>query len=446
MAANGDASVRAVRSAAVPLDGPEGPWDALIETIGDARLVLLGEATHGTHEFYRARAAITRRLVSECGFSAVAVEADWPDAWRAGTWTRGGGEDASAEEALGGFARFPRWMWRNTETVRLLEWLREHNLRLAEPERRVGFYGLDLYSLFASIEAVLGYLDSADPEAAERARQRYGCFDRAGGDPQAYGYAAELGMNADCRDAVLEQLRELRDAAASERSAEDRFHAEQNARLVRDAEAYYRSLFTPGISSWNLRDRHMAETLDALCEHLGRDGDPPRVVVWAHNSHVGDGRATEMGDDGEWTLGQLARERHGRGCRLIGFTTHHGSVTAASTWGGPAERKRVRPALEGSMEALLHAVGLPQFLLPLGGAEIARALEEPRLERAIGVVYRPETERSSHYFLSTAPLRFDAVVHFDATHALHPLERSAAWAAGERGQRMDPPETWPSGL
>lgn len=264
MSGRDDAALAAVREAAVPLEGPEGSWDALMETVGDARLVLLGEATHGTHEFYRARAAITRRLVREKGFVAVAVEADWPDAYRVNRWVRGGADDDAAEEALGGFRRFPQWMWRNTDVVRLVEWLREHNA--AAVASRVGFYGLDMYSMFTSIEAVIRYLDGVDPEAAAQARSRYGCFERAGGDPQAYGYAAELGMSEACHDEAVRQLMELRERAAAAAPADaadgdERFAAEQNARLVKNAEEYYRSMFRPGTSSWNLRDCHMAETL-----------------------------------------------------------------------------------------------------------------------------------------------------------------------------------------
>jgi erythromycin esterase-like protein len=445
-----EAAVTAVREAALPLEGRDGDWDALLELVGDARFVLLGEATHGTHEFYRARAGITRRLVEEKGFSALAVEADWPDALRVDHWVRGEGSDATAAEALGGFARFPQWMWRNNDVVELAEWLREHNAALPSGAPRVGFYGIDLYSMFASIEAVIRYLDGVDPEAAERARSRYGCFDRAGRDPQAYGHGAELGITAACREEAVRQLRELRTRIAADDGGtppgDGLFHAEQNARLVKNAEEYYRSMFSPGVSSWNLRDCHMADTLDALAAHLEGKGAAGKLVVWAHNSHLGDSRATEMGERGEWNVGQLMRERHGEAARLVGFTTHDGSVTAATDWDAPAERKRVRPALPESYEALFHAAGLRAFYLPLRGGPAAAALSEPRLERAIGVIYRPETERWSHYFHASLPEQFDAVVHYDRTRALHPLERTPGWVAGERGQALEPPETYPSGL
>lgn len=439
-----EAAVQAIRAAAVPLDGGEGDWDALLEMIGDAPLVLLGEASHGTHEFYRARAQITRRLITEKGFTAVAVEADWPDAYRVNRYVRGAGTDSSAEEALAGFQRFPQWMWRNDDVVQLVDWLRAHNDGLPADAARAGFYGVDLYSMFRSIQAVIEYLEGVDPEAAVRARQRYGCFHRAGGeDPQAYGYAAELGITDACVDEAVRQLQELREQAAADGGvAEDeRFYAEQNARLVKNAEEYYRSMFAARVSSWNLRDCHMADTLDALLRHFRQKGIAPKVVVWEHNSHLGDARATEMGDDGEWNVGQLVRERHGDDARLVGFSTYTGTVTAASEWGAAAERKRVRPGMEGSFEALLHETGVPDFYLPLrDGGPAADALRQARLERAIGVIYKPETERWSHYFHARLADQFDAVIHYDRTRALRPLERTPQWESAE------PPETYPSGL
>jgi erythromycin esterase-like protein len=440
------AAVEAVRAAAVPLTGGEGDWDALMELIGDAPLVLLGEASHGTHEFYRARAEITRRLITEKGFTAVAVEADWPDAYRVNRYVRGAGTDTTPEEALGGFKRFPQWMWRNTDVVKLVAWLREHNEGLPADAPRVGFYGLDLYSMFGSIQAVIQYLEGVDPEAARRARQRYGCFHRAGGDPQAYGYAAELGITDACVDEAVHQLRELREQApelaADGGVAEDEhFYAEQNARLVKNAEEYYRSMFAARVSSWNLRDCHMADTLDALLRHFSAKGIAPRVVVWEHNSHVGDARATEMGDDGEWNVGQLVRERHGGDARLVGFSTYTGTVTAASEWDAPAERKNVRPGMDGSFEALLHETGVPDFYLPLrDGGAAAEVLRQTLLERAIGVIYKPETERWSHYFHARLSDQFDAVIHYDRTRALHPLEPTAEW------ESFEPAETFPTGL
>lgn len=436
----------AVRQTAHPLTGTATDYDPLLNLVGDARFVLLGEASHGTHEFYRARAQITKRLIVEKGFTAVAVEADWPDAYRVNRYVRGAGDDASGTEALAGFQRFPTWMWRNADVLDFVGWLRAYNDDLPIGGAQVGFYGLDLYSLYTSITAVLGYLDKVDPEAARRARYRYGCFEHFGEDSQAYGYAAAFDLSQSCEDDVVVQLRELQHHAAEyarrdgRLAADEFFYAEQNARLVKNAEEYYRAMFCGRVASWNLRDQHMAETLDALATYLGRQGERARVVVWAHNSHIGDARATELGEQGELNIGQLARERYGRDAVLVGFSTYSGTVTAAADWDGPAERKRVRPALPGSYEALFHHTALPVFLLPLrGDGRAVAGLRAPRLERAIGVIYRPQTERVSHYFAARLPEQFDAVLHFDETRAVEPLERVAPWETGEA------PETFPSG-
>ncbi len=441
-----DLLVQTIRRAAHPLTGAVQDYDPLMERIGEARFVLLGEASHGTHEFYRERARITRRLILEKGFHAVAVEADWPDADRVNRHVRGRSEDAEAIEALAGFRRFPAWMWRNADVLDFVGWLREHNDAIDRPERRVGFYGLDLYSLHASMAAVIAYLDKVDPEAAGRARERYACFDLHGDDEQAYGFAASIGLGQSCENEVVTQLVELQRAAIEYalrdgRIAEDDFFdAEQNARVVRDAEQYYRTMYRGEVASWNLRDRHMVETLDALVAHLSRNTAPVKVVVWAHNSHLGDARATQMADRGEWNLGQLVRERYGDEAVLVGFTTHDGTVTAASNWDAPAERKRVRPSRPDSYESLLHETGLERFFLPLRGGPVAEALRQPRLERAIGVIYRPETERASHYFPARLAEQFDAVIHIDRTRAVEPLERTSDWVAGEVS------ETYPSGV
>lgn len=437
---------RAIAHEAHPLRGSPRDLDALVELAGDARCVLIGEATHGTHEFYRLRAALTRRLIVEKGFQAIGAEADWPDAYRVHRFVKGLGSDADAVEALADFRRFPAWMWRNADVVDFIAWLRAHNDSLAAPHQ-VGFYGLDLYSLHASIGAVLRYLERVDPDAAKRARERYACFEHFGEDAQAYGYAASLGLSADCEQQVITQLRELQ----RERSAilrreglaleDEQFEAEQNARLVVNAEEYHRSMFKGRNTSWNLRDTHMADTLDALLAHLARRFDHPKIVIWAHNSHVGDARATQMGDGGELNLGQLTRERHPRDTVLIGFSTHGGTVTAASDWGDPAERKQVRPALSGSYEDLFHQTNVPGFVLITGAlADSKQALCERRLQRAIGVIYRPDTERRSHYLEASLPAQFDAMIHIDRTRALEPLERTAGWERGEV------PETFPSGV
>jgi erythromycin esterase-like protein/predicted phosphoribosyltransferase len=436
------ALIEELRASVHLLTGVARDYDPLMNRIGDARFALLGEASHGTHEFYRERAEITKRLIKEKHFTAVAVEADWPDAYRVNRYVRGMSDDLDALEALTDFRRFPTWMWRNTVVVEFIEWLRAHNDALPPGAAKVGFYGLDLYSLHTSMKAVLRYLEKVDPEAAKRARERYSCFDHFGEDTQIYGFMTRLNLAKSCEDEVVSQLVELQrrtaDHARRGAAEDERFYAEQNARLVKNAEAYYRAMFLEEVSSWNLRDRHMAETLDALIMHLSRDGSRARIAVWEHNSHLGDARATDMCQRSELNVGQLAREKYGHDAVLVGFTTHHGTVTAASDWGAPAERKRVRPALAGSYEALFHAAEHIRFLLTWRDNDaLAVALREPRLERAIGVIYRPETERQSHYFRARLPDQFDAVLHFDETRAVKPLEATAEWEAGEV------PETFP---
>ncbi len=420
-----------------PLDLANPDYSALLDKIGDAPLVLIGEASHGTHEFYEQRAHITRLLIEDRGFHAVAVEADWPAALRVNRYVMGESGDASAREALGDFIRFPAWMWRNTVLIDFIEWLRG---------RDVGFYGMDLYSLYASIESVLHYLQKVDPEAAARARHRYACFEHFADDPQEYGFASTSGMFESCEDDVVRQLLELR-AHASEyarrdgRVAEDEFFfAEQNARLARNAERYYRSMFRGRVSSWNLRDQHMAETIDELMRHLGKRVQRPKLVVWAHNSHLGDARATEMGWQGELNVGQLVRERFGDAAYLIGFSTYDGTVTAASDWDGPAERKQVRPGLEDSYEKLFHDVGEPTFWLDLRDPDVRLLLQGQLLERAIGVIYLPRSERQSHYFHARIADQFDALLHVDRTSAVTPLEVESDW------QHEESPQTYPSAL
>src|SRR4051812_7234421 len=420
----------------------DSDYDALIQSAGDAQCVLIGEASHGTHEFYAIRAELTRRLIEEKNFRAVALEADWPDSFRVHRFVTNRGRDRDANEALKDFRRFPSWMWRNHVVVDFIEWLRKWNSTRTSEHDFAGFYGMDLYSMHASIEAVLGYLDKVDPQAARRARYRYGCFDHFGEDPQRYGLATAAGGAEPCENEVVDQLIELRrtygelmsrDGRVSE---EDFFSAEQNARLIMNAERYYRAMFQGRASSWNLGDTHMFETLNELFAHL--DSGRAKVVVWAHNSHLGDARATAMSEHGELNVGQLVRERLAGDSFAIGFTTYSGTVTAASDWGAPAERKRVRPALAGSYEALFHDTELARFLLTWSKGSVAtEGLRDLKLERAIGVIYRPETERLSHYFWTRLPDQFDAVLHFDETRAVESLERTAEWETGE------PPETFP---
>ncbi len=439
------AGITAIRTELTPRSTRRTAGDAILDLCGNAHFVLIGEASHGTHEFYEERAEITRRLITEKGFCAVAVEADWPDAYRVNRFVHGRGGDETAEEALRGFRRFPTWMWRNTVVLDFAGWLREHNQHAANPARTAGFYGLDLYGMFRSMHAIVEYLGRVDPEAAQRARQRFACFDHYTEDAQNYAYAAAFGAGELCERQVVQQLVELREKAADYLrrdgvlAGEEQFDAEQNARAVVNAEEYYRTMFGGSIHSWNLRDTHMADTLDALAQHLtARRGRPARIVVWAHNSHVGDSRATERGSVGELTLGRLARERHPGDTLLAGFTAYSGTVTAADDWDQPAQRKAIRPGLRGSIEALFHDVAEPAFMLPFTSAPLsAEVLRSARLERAIGVIYRPDTERQSHYFRARAADQFDVVMHLDETRALEPLERTPVWERGEV------PETYP---
>jgi len=435
-----------LRSAAHTIQGNPTDFDALIDLAADASFVLLGEASHGTHDFYSIRAEITRRLIQEKGFQAVAAEADWPDAHRVNSYVRGRGRDSTAWHALSGFTRFPVWMWRNLDVERFVGWLRAYNDSRPQHTPQVGFYGLDLYSLHRSREEVVRYLEKVDPAAARRARYRYSCFDHFGEDEQQYGYAAGFDLSQSCQQEVVQQLIDLQRRAyeylhRDGQIAEDEFFsAEQNARLVRNAEEYYRGMFQGRVNTWNLRDRHMAETLDALAEHLERRFGRSKIVVWAHNSHLGNARATDRTQYGEWNLGQLVRERYAQSV-LVGFTTYTGTVTAASDWGAPHETKRVRPALPESWEALFHDTAIPQFLVTFAGDErLSSEFREERLERAIGVIYRPESERLSHYFHARIADQFDAVIHLDETTAVVPLPHA------EEEQEPGVPETYPVGV
>ncbi len=425
-----------------PLVGRGEDFDPLLERIGDASIVALGEATHGSHEFYRARAFLTRRLLEEKGFGAVIVEADWPDAYRVNRYVRGLGHDESAEQALSDFERFPTWMWRNTEVVELVEALRDLN-GSRPPREQVGFYGMDLYSLHRSISEVIAFLDCVDPKAAERARQRYACFDCFGYDAQLYGRITGLDLSPSCEQEAVDQLLDMLQKAEVHvrggglTEADARFVAEHNALVVKNAEHYYRAMFGGHINTWNMRDHHMVETIERLRDHLRASERTDKVIIWAHNSHVGDARATESGRHGQLNVGQLLRERHGDEVVLVGFTTHHGTVTAASRWDGPAERKRVRPALAGSWEERLHEVGTPRFMIITRDAP--EALSAWLLNRAIGVVYLPRSERESHYVHAELAAQFDVLLHYDETRAVEPLER---WPVAE----AEPGETYPFGL
>lgn len=419
----------AVRGLGQRLAGSHSDYDALPEMVHGRDLVLLGEATHGTGEFYRMRAEITLRLIGECGFDTVAIEGDWPDAWRINRFVQGVGAD-DATSALDDFERFPMWMWRNREMREFIATLRETNA--ARPRRqRAGVYGLDLYSLYRSADAVIHYLETVDPHEATLARERYAALDHVR-EAQAYGYAAALGARPAARAGAVRQLLQLR-ADEFEYLSRDgidaldaQFFAEQNAHVVVNAEAYYRGMFSSRLNTWNLRDAHMANTLFALARYRVRRGGSGKVVVWAHNSHLGDARATESRLRGEWNLGQIVRESAQHRALLVGFTTYTGHVSAASQWDGEVEQKWVRPALPESWEHLFHTAGYDRFFLSLRD-NASQTLDEPMLERAIGVLYMPQPERQSHYFGASLAGQFDALFHLDETSALEALEPALGW-------------------
>jgi protein-L-isoaspartate(D-aspartate) O-methyltransferase len=428
-----------IGEAAEPLpDFADPGFGRLFDRFADRRVVLLGEASHGTADFYRARAAITRRLIEAHGFTIVAVEADWPDAAAVDRYVRHRPAQAGAEPP---FQRFPTWMWRNTEVASLIDWMRAHNEAVPELERRAGFYGMDIYNMSGSISAVLDYLDKVDPEAAAVARERYGCLTPWQKEPSTYGRAVLTAGYRKCEQAVVEQCKELlsKRLEYAHRDGERFLDATQNARLIASAEVYYRIMYYGGADSWNLRDTHMFETLGHLLEARGPQS---KAVVWAHNSHLGDARYTEMGAvRGQLNVGQLCRERFGDEAALIGFGTHTGTVAAASDWGGEMEVKRVRPSRADSYERLCHDCGVPRFLLDLAPDRheaLRRRLFEPRLERFIGVIYRPETELLSHYSEAALPKQFDAFVWLDETTAVTPL--------GAEHARPGLPDTYPFGL
>jgi protein-L-isoaspartate(D-aspartate) O-methyltransferase len=426
-----------IADAAEPLPDLDDPaFGALVDRFADARIVLLGEASHGTSEFYRARAALTRRLIEAHGFTIVAVEADWPDAASIDRYVR---HKPASADAAPAFQRFPTWMWRNTDVDAFVGWLREYNAPLPEAER-VGFYGLDLYSLNGSIAAVVDYLDRADPDAAAIARERYACLTPWRSDPASYGRMALSEGYARCEEPVVAQLRALfeQSRALAGKDGDDFLDAVQNARLVASAEAYYRAMYYGSAESWNLRDTHMFDTLELL---LRAKGPHAKAVVWAHNSHIGDARHTDMGTArGELNLGQLCREHHGEEARLIGFGTHAGTVAAATDWDGPMDIKRINPSRPDSYERLCHDSGLGCFFLDLRAGqrdEAREALMDSHLERFIGVIYRPDTERWSHYSTAVLPRQVDAWIWFDETQAITPLPAT---------QRKGAEETYPFGL
>jgi protein-L-isoaspartate(D-aspartate) O-methyltransferase len=409
--------------------------EPMLKRIGDARIVLLGEATHGTSEFYRMRERISRALIEHHGFSFIAIEGDWPDAARIDHYIRHREYPPSEWTA---FARFPTWMWRNREVREFVDWLRSRNAGVG-PDDRVAFHGLDLYSLYNSIQSVLDYLDTVDPKTAEVARRRYGCLTPWQSDPVVYGHATLTGQYRTCEQEVTSMLADLmqKRRAYAEHDGERFLDAVQNARLVANAERYYRTMYYGSRASWNLRDSHMFETLKNL---LSFHGPHSKAIVWAHNSHVGDSSATEMSARDEYNIGHLCRQEFGDASYSIGFGTNSGTVAAASNWDEPMQIKTVRPALAGSYERLCHETGDPRFLLPLRDLSpraLAAGLLQPRLERAIGVIYRPETELQSHYFEAVLPRQFDEYIWFDETKAVTPLRSE---------ELKGLPDTYPFGL
>jgi protein-L-isoaspartate(D-aspartate) O-methyltransferase len=426
---------QAIATGGEPFESPEAAnLDRLLARIGDARVVLLGEATHGTSEFYRMRDRISRELILKKGFRFVAIEGDWPDAARVDHYVRHLEYPPSEWTA---FARFPTWMWRNNEVRTFVDWLRGHNAPL-KPENRTAFHGLDLYSLYDSIRAVLKYLDEVDPATAKVARERYGCLTPWQADPATYGHAALTGTYQTCESEVAVVLTDLlhKRNAYAERDGERFMDAVQNARLITDAEQYYRIMYYGSRASWNLRDSHMFETLKTL---LAFYGPQSKAIIWAHNSHVGDASATEMFSRGEYNVGHLCRKEFGDRAYAIGFGTNDGTVAAASNWDGPMEIKKVVPAMRESYEHACHEAAVPSFCLGLRDLDRKglEGLRKPRLERAIGVIYRPQSELASHYFQAVLPKQFDEYIWFDRTNAVTPFETKTL---------EEMPDTYPFGL
>lgn len=409
----------------------------LLSRIGDSRIVLLGEASHGTAEFYEMRARISQELIEKKGFTVVAVEADWPDAAHINHFVSPPFSEPLLDEAS--FTRFPTWMWANHSVLAFSRWLREHNSKQTKDSRQVGFYGLDLYSLSTSIQAVLKYLDSVDPKTAEVARVRYACLTPWAQDPALYARFTMAKPDSHCENEVVTILQDLLKKRVEYAIADgDKFfNAEQNARLVANAERYYRTMYYSEKNSWNQRDQHMFDTLQSIIDFKGANS---KVIIWAHNSHIGDARATQMSARGEFNIGQLVREHYGNEAYLIGFGTDHGTVAAASDWGGPMQIKQIQPAHFDSYEHLFHQVKSDNFLLPLRqplNQIIHKKLLAERLERAIGVIYRPESELQSHYFYASLARQFDEYIWFDETRAVEAIERDAIEGA---------PDTFPFGL
>jgi len=421
--------------------------EKISELIGNARIVLMGEATHGTMDFYQARMAVTKYLIREKGFQAIAIEGDWTSVYPVNLYCQGYTDPENLQTPLEEFKRFPTWMWRNTNMLDFVEKIREYNFQVKTQTKKVAFYGLDLYCLHEAAQGVIDYLQEHDPEAAREAIQRYACFDHMGLDPQRYNYLIKNRLKKPCVKEVmlqfLETQRLIYQNLASDLDEIDlQFYALQNARIVRNAENYYHSLFEPHYVTWNIRDQHMVDTLQNIMSHLESITHvPAKVIIWAHNTHIGDARATEMSDRQEINLGQLVRERFNTSSFLLGFSTSEGTVTAASEWGGSIYHKKIQLPIHGSYEWFFHKLKEKNFILNLReNTPLMHLLKSPQLQRAIGVIYHPETERISHYFFSHLPNQFDALVHFDKTQALIPLDKK--WEL----QEAELPDTYPEGF
>jgi len=412
-----------------PIHG-EHDLDRLLDGLAAARVVLIGQVSYGSQELNDLRGTLTRKLIAERGFAGVAIAGGWPEAIRVDRYVRGLGDDDSAARALAGFERFPTWMWRNADVAAFAEWLATWNAQ-RPTDRRAGFYGLDLYSMYVAIRSLLSFLDDADPAAARAARELYAGLDQVAG-PGVRDGAGGLEIAASCEDEVVAQLVEMqrRHAARSGRTptGDGWFHAMQASHVLKNAESYYRALLR-GRVAWNVRDGRMADTVDMLGEQLGTDGAPAKLVVWAHNRNVGDARATAMGDAGEITLGQMMRQRHPGEIALIGMTAHTGTVTCARGWDEPAQVAAVPPSADGSWELLLHDSGFPRFYVTAGSLRRTLGDRTERLQRAIGVVYRPEVERHRHYHASRLADAFDVIIHVDASRASHAVDAAVGPAA-----------------
>ncbi len=418
----------------------EAAYAALLEDIGDAQIVLLGEATHGTHEFYMLRAEISKKLIHEKHFNIIAIEGDWPDAYQINNYILGETQYKTANQALASFDKFPTWMWQNVPVTSFVEWLKSYNAQIPEAQR-IHFYGLDLYSLYKSIDTIITHLEKIDTAAAAQARHNYACLEQFRQDPTLYGYSVFKPLKS-CQEQVMAELNEMGKKAwhlikEKKLTENESFYLLQNARVVKNAEAYYRTLFFEEVNNWNLRDAHMMETVMEITRYYTTNKLHPKIIIWAHNSHIGNAAATQMASHGEFNIGQLVKEQFNKKAYSVGFTTYNGTVSAASDWHMPVERKIIRDALPKSYEHLFHQVGISPFLLLLSDKNI---VPSQLLERAIGVVYAPHTERQSHYFYASLAQQFDAVIHYDTTSAVEPLEKSSMWIEGEA------PEAYPSGL